>query len=104
MSLTAPLSGGEVLTKPLLFQGGRLLLNYSTSGAGSVRVEIQDAVGKALPGFALEDCDELYGDALEQAVAWKNNPDLSKLAGQPVRLRFELRDADVYAMRFALKP
>ena len=104
VSLTAPLSGGEVLTKPLLFQGGRLLLNYSTSGAGSVRVEIQDAVGKALPGFALEDCDELYGDALEQAVAWKNNPDLSKLAGQPVRLRFELRDADVYAMRFALKP
>ena len=103
VSLAAPLAGGEVLTRPLVFQGGRLLLNYSTSGAGSVRVEIQDAVGKALPGFALEDCAELYGDSLQQAVVWKNNPDLGKVAGQTVRLRFELRDADVYSMRFGEK-
>ena len=77
------------------------MLNYSTSGAGSVRVEIQDAKGQALPGFLLDDCSELYGDSLEQPVVWKSNPDLGKLAGKPVRLRFELRDADVYSMRFA---
>jgi hypothetical protein len=103
VSLAAPLSGGEVLTKPLVFQGGRLMLNFSTSGAGSVRVEIQDAVGHALPGFGLEDCSELYGDSLEQAVVWKNNPDLGKVSGKPVRLRFELHDADVFSMRFVEK-
>ena len=101
VSLAAPLSGGEVLTKPLIFSGRQLLLNYSTSGAGSVRVEIQDAKGQALPGFALDDCAELYGDSLEQPVVWKNNSDLGQWAGKPVRLRFELRDADVYSLHFA---
>ena len=53
-----------------------------------------------LPGFALADCHEVYGDDLERAVAWKGNPDLGALAGKPVRLRFELRDADLYSYRF----
>lgn len=100
VSLTAPLSGGEVLTRPLRFQGDHLMLNYSTSGAGSIRVEIQDATGQPLPGFTLADCAELYGDSLEQAVVWKNQAGLRSLSGKPVRLRFELRDADLFSMRF----
>jgi len=101
VSLQAPLSGGEALTKPLRFQGDRLMLNYSTSAAGSVRVEIRDAGGQALPGVALEDCAELYGDSLEQAVLWKSGTSLGALAGKPVRLRLELRDADLFSLRFA---
>jgi hypothetical protein len=101
VSLAAPLSGGEALTRPLRFQGGRLLVNYSTGAAGSIRVEIQDAGGKPLPGFALADCAELYGDSLEQAVVWPKQPDLGALAGKTVRLRIELRDADLYSLRFA---
>ena len=53
-----------------------------------------------MPGFALADCHEVYGDDLERTVAWRGNPDVGALAGRPVRLRFEVRDADLYSFRF----
>ncbi|WP_165233481.1 hypothetical protein [Aquisphaera insulae] len=100
VSLHAPLVGGELVTRPLAFSGARLTLNISTSAAGSVRVEVQDRDGKPLSGFALADCEPVYGDALELAVGWKGNPDLGSLAGKTVRLRFEIKDADLYSYRF----
>lgn len=99
-SVQAPMSGGELLTKPLRFQGGRLTLNFATSAAGSVRVEIQDLDGAPVPGFALDDCPPIFGDALARPVSWKKTLDVRALAGKPVRLRFELKDADVFAFQF----
>jgi hypothetical protein len=100
VSVNAPLGGGELVTKPMRFQGGRLLLNYSTSAAGSIRIEIQDEAGKPIPGFALADAPELYGDSLEQPALWKDGSKLAELAGRVVRLRFVLKDADLYSIRF----
>jgi len=100
VSVNAPMNGGELITKPFTFTGGKLSLNFATSAAGGVQVEIQDAAGKALPGFALDDCPALFGDAIERAVTWKHGADVNSLAGKPVRLRFALRDADVYSFRF----
>ncbi|MEO7319141.1 MAG: hypothetical protein ABIZ56_09150, partial [Chthoniobacteraceae bacterium] len=88
-------AGGEFTTKPLTFVGQRLVLNVATSAAGSVRVEVQDAAGKALPGFTLADCQEIYGDELARAVSWKGGGDVRALAGQTVRLRFTMKDADL---------
>ncbi len=48
VSMQAPLAGGEVVTRPLRFDGNRLRLNYSTSGSGGIWVELQDADGKPL--------------------------------------------------------
>jgi len=100
VSLQAPLVGGELITKPLSFAGKRLLVNVSTSAAGAVRVELQSPDGQPLPGFALADCHEVYGDDLERAVAWKGSPDLGPCQGKPVRLRFEVKDADLYSFQF----
>ena len=100
VSVQSPLAGGEMVTKPLVFRGRRLAVNFSTSAAGGIRVEIQDASGRPLPGFALADCPEIFGDDLQRAVAWRQGPDVSTLAGKPVRLRFALRDADLYALQF----
>jgi len=99
-SVQTPLSGGEFTTKPLTFSGHDLVLNLATSAAGGIRVELQDAVGKPIDGFALGDCDELFGDSLERVVTWSGNADVSALAGTPVRLRFALCDADLFAFRF----
>ena len=100
VSVQAPLAGGEFVTKPLRFEGDALELNFSTSAAGSIRVELQHPDGTPVDGFALEDCEEIFGDALGQEVLWKSSPDLRQLAGKPVRLRFLLKDADLYAIRF----
>lgn len=100
VSLHAPLIGGELVTKPITFVGNQLLMNVSTSAAGSVRVEVQDGNGQPLPGFSLADCYEIYGDDLERAIGWKGSPDLGSLTGKPVRLRFVIKDADVYSFVF----
>ena len=100
VSLNAPFSGGEAITRPLVFDGALLKINYATSAAGSVNVEIQDAEGRPVSGFSLEEADELYGDSVDQVVSWKNGVDVDSLAGKPVRLRFVIRDADVYSFRF----
>ena len=101
VSMQAPLSGGEFVTKPLTFKGDQLVINFSTSGAGSIQVEIQDTSGDAIPGFGLDDCPEVFGDDLERVVTWKNGTDVSQLSGQPIRLRFLLKDADLYSIRFS---
>ena len=100
LSAQAPLKGGEFVTRPLTFTGKELVLNFSTSGAGSIRVEIQDAAGKPLPGFALADCLEVFGDSLQRVVEWSGGADVSKLAKQPVRLKSILKDADIYSLQF----
>lgn len=63
------------------------------------RVEVQDETGKAIPGFTLDDCTSLIGDGINQLVAWKGGS-LAKLAGKPVRLRFRLIEADLFALQF----
>ena len=100
VSMHAKYAGGEFTTKPLTFAGRELVMNFSTSAVGSVRVEIQDQAGVPLPGFALADCPEIYGDAIEQAVKWQAGSDVSALAGQVVRLRFVIKDVDLYSIRF----
>ena len=72
-----------------------------TSGAGSVRVEIQDESGAPVAGFALADSVRQVGDAIEQPVRWESGSDVGKLSGRTIRLRFVLHDADLYAFRFA---
>ena len=91
---------GEFRTPVIQFAGSRLALNYSTGGAGGIQVEVQDAGGKPIPGFGLQDCPVIFGDKIDGLVTWKGGGDVSKLAGQPVRLRIRLRTADLYAFRF----
>lgn len=99
-SVHAPYEGGEMVTKPLTFAGKELDINFATSAGGGIRVEVQGADGKPIPGFALADCPEIVGDRIEHVVAWTGGSDVSRLTGQPIRLRFVMKDADLYAVRF----
>ena len=122
-SLNAPYEGGQMITKPFTFEGQRLEINYSTSAAGSLQVEIQDADGQPIPGYALDKCPSIIGDHIERVVAWgdipppqfvrdkdnrirlllepwKGTSDVSQLVGKPIRLRFVMKDADLYSFRF----
>lgn len=106
VSAHAGVPGGELVTKPLIFEGQKLFLNYATSAAGSIRIEIQNARGQPLPGFSLEDSPVLYGDEIDGEVAWPrpgtrtDRQPLKRIAAQAVRLRFVMRDADLFSFRF----
>ena len=93
------MKGGELVTKPIVFAGQQLELNFATSAA-SIRIEIQNPDGSPIEGFKLDQCPEIFGDTLRRIIPWKDNQTLVSLSGKPVRLRFVLKDADLYSFRF----
>lgn len=93
-SVQAGAQGGELITKPIMTGGGDLELNFSTSAGGGIRVEVQDANGNPLPGHALSDSRELIGDSVARSIK------RIQTGSKPVRLRFVLKDADLYSFRF----
>ena len=99
-SLNAGYDEGQMITKTLDFTGNKLELNYSTSAAGRIKVEMLDESGTPIEGYGIDDCDGLIGDEISGHVSWNGSTDLSKISGQPVRVRFVMNDADIYSLRF----
>ena len=111
VSVRAPYSGGEFTTPVLIFEGKELVLNIDTSATGIARVGIvkadtgtiagYDENGADLPAYTAEDCDLIHTtNEINRVVTWSGKSDVSALAGKPVRLRFYLRDCDLYAFQF----
>jgi hypothetical protein len=96
-SVHAGYTSGEFTTRPLTIDGSRLLLNYSTSAAGSIRAEVQDEAGHPLEGYSLEESEFLFGDELESEIRW-GEKDLTAVKHQTLRFRFVLQDADLFAI------
>ena len=100
VSVNANYSGGEFTTHPLIFKGKNLIINYSTSAVGSIKVELLDNNGQTISGYDLNSCNEVYGDEIKRVVVWKENSDLSKLSGTPICLHFVMKDADLFSLKF----
>ena len=81
-----------VMTKPILYEGGTLHLNFSTSAMGCIRVTITDR------NKAFSSC-ELFGDTLDRTIHFSG--DLSCFIGREIILQFSMSDADLYSMWFA---
>ena len=84
---------GHLTTRPLLFDARQLVMNYATSAGGSIVVEVLDADGRKTEHHAVEK----YGDELQGGCPWdfgKRQP------AKPIRLRFILKDADLFSFRF----
>lgn len=90
-SMHANAKGGSFTTKLIKVSGSKLLLNSATSATGSLVIEALDENGVVAAKSA-----EIYGDEFEANVL-----DTSKLIGKAVTLRVTMKDADLYALRFA---
>ena len=91
-------------TVPLQASGDRLEVNANTAAhavastsGGSLEVEILSVAGDPLPGYGHEDCIALLADEVRHTVRWQGRDRLP--VGQPIRLRFHLRDAALYSFR-----
>ena len=104
VSVDAEYGGGEFTTPPLEFIGHTLEVNADGSAAGWLKVEILDGEGRPLPGYTLADADPVFGNRIRHPVAWKGRRTLAELAGQPVRIRFVMRDMKLYAFRIGKGP
>jgi hypothetical protein len=86
----------SITTRSVRFTGTRLFVNVDST-AGEMRVELLDAAGNAIPGFTAAECLPLRVDNTLAAVSWRGGADLSRIAGQTVRIRFQLRDAQLFS-------
>ena len=97
----ADYAGGEFTTPLLRFAGGELVVNIDTSAVGEARVELQDELGTALPGYTLDDCVTIHSaNQINRTVRWTKGANASALAGKPIRVRFVMHDTDLYAFQF----
>ena len=94
VSRRATYAGQRVVTKPLVFAGGELLVNFSTSARGRMFVTIRDEAGKSIRSV------ELFGDKVDRPVDFAEGGKVADFAGRPVTLEFEMSDADLYSFRF----
>ena len=99
-SVSAPYAGGEFRTRPLIFSGEDLFINANTSAPGTIQIEILDKNGQPIPGYELDKSPVLTGNWIEKKVRWAEDKSAGSLAGQEVILRFVMKDADLYALRF----
>lgn len=87
---------GTLLTKTFLAAGTALHLNYATSAAGSLTVEVLDPEGKPIADFPP---GTLYGDRPDRAVTWPNEKSWSTLQARAIRLRLSLTDAQLFSLQ-----
>ena len=86
------------ITRPLVFDGDRLVLNVAATG--TTQVGILDEFWMDIPGFGVSDCDPIQADFVEHVVTWNGDSDVSALAGTAVRLWFEMQNTKLYAFQF----
>ena len=56
-----------------------------------------DEAGNELPGFGDPDAAEICGDLIDAAIKWKSGRNIKELVNKTVRIKFVLRDADIYS-------
>ncbi|MFO1094534.1 MAG: hypothetical protein U0992_14705 [Planctomycetaceae bacterium] len=93
-------SSGTLTTRPFVLVGPHLELNVSSANGGSVRVEMLDAEGRAIPKYAGANAVSAAGiDDVRYRPNWKDQADLASLVGRTVRLHVTLKNARLYAIQ-----
>jgi hypothetical protein len=100
VSADADTKGGWLQTPLLTFRGNRLRLNIDTGAMGTAFVELRDADRQPIPGFTLDDCEEIGGNFIDQIVYWKGSSDVGSLAGRPIRIHIQLKRGKLFAFQF----
>jgi hypothetical protein len=101
ISADTPYTGGMMKTRPLRFEGSRLVLNVDTGATGYAQVGILNENGRSIDGFGVDDCVYINGDFIDTEVEWLHKgTDVSSLAGKPVQLVIRSRGTKLYSLQF----
>lgn len=91
---------GEIESALLRVMGNRLIVNGRTQSGGSIRIGVLDAQGNPLPGYSIRDCQPLTGDRSDWVVQWEDGESSITWGDQPIRLRLELQNAELFGFQF----
>ncbi len=83
-----------IITKPFVYDGSELLINFATSSWGNMYFTLIDGDGNEYKSY------ETFGDALDRKVHFKDQQIVKKLSGKSVTLKITLKDGDLYSLKF----
>ena len=91
---------GQFDTPLIRFAGDKLVVNAAVRPRGTVRVGLLDADGQPITGRGVAECRTLADDNESWTVSWADGHSVSRWSQQSIRLRIELRDADLFGFQF----
>lgn len=100
VSVEAGSEGGYFETPALMYEGNILKLNVKVAKGGSVKVALLDEKGIPVKWRSIKDSLPITGDHIDTIVQWNTDGDVSSRAGKPTRLRFEMKNASLFAFQF----
>ena len=103
VSLDSGKEEGSLTTGSFVLEGDELHVNAEIGG--SLRAELLDENGAALPGFSLAESDALTAEAsgTDVPLCWKGSASLETLRGRTLRLRLVMTETQLYALEAARK-
>jgi len=107
-----PARRGILITRPVISEGSRLVVNARCKDGGSVAAEVVDIHDEVLPGFSREECDVFRGDDVRHTFSWKGQPEIpvgsTERAQYPNpeiprfrKVRFFMEKAELYSFTLA---
>ena len=92
-----------MVTRPLIYEGTRLLVNADAGGSGQVFVTIEPVSNETdkagIPEASALRSEPFCGNAINATIAWAKSP-LATLEGTAVQLRFEIYRARLFSFQF----
>lgn len=110
MGLMAGPHHGTLVTRPFIFAGSKLVIDLDAGvpmelpriprryDECELRIAIEDQSGGRIEGYTIDQSPVITHGG-PQEITW-NGADVAKLAGKPIRLRFEMRNACLYSFQF----
>jgi hypothetical protein len=96
VSINADSQDGVVLTRPLIFSGNELEMNYQAKGDGCIQIQIDSVEEHCRKSLVSE---PLTGDKTCKKISWPEHK-LRELSGVPVRITFKMKNAKLFSFCF----
>ncbi|HEY3267788.1 MAG TPA: hypothetical protein VGM37_12730 [Armatimonadota bacterium] len=96
-SMAAGRKEGWVISRREVFNAPEVTINAKCGRGGYVAAEILDRNDRVIPGFSRRECVPFTGDSVRHTLRWKTATFPRALADKDRKVRFILRNADLYA-------
>ena len=93
VSRTATLDPQYLVTKPFVYEGKELEINFETSALGYMKFKLRDTDGNEIYS------KEVMGDKVDRIVGFENGTP-ADLCGKEVVMEIEMSDASIYSFKF----
>ncbi len=100
VSFDAGIRDGYVETKPMFSASPGLFINGKCAQDGHIAVEVIDSWSNVWEGYSKGDCQPFSGDEVHHRVTSSGGDAVNNIPGS-IKLRFHLRNAELYGFQFA---